>query len=59
MATNKADPQDIIDRAIEVLEDADDVESTRSDLAAALTQALSILRGQEEEADTDDGDDDE
>ena len=44
---------------IEVLEEADHVESTRTDLASALTSALAILRGEVEGDEDDSGDDDE
>ncbi len=58
MAANKAELQSQIDEAIEVLSDADSVESTRSDLATALTSALAILRGEEDEEEEDEDDDD-
>ena len=55
--------QDQIDRAIETLGDAYTPESTREDLASAMDEALGILRGEDEEPDTDedeiDGKDDD
>jgi hypothetical protein len=59
MATKASDLQNQIDNAIEVLEEADHVESTRTDLASALTSALAILRGEVEGDEDDSGDDDE
>jgi hypothetical protein len=59
MASKASELQDQIDSAIEVLEEVDNVESTRSDLASALTSALAILRGEEEGEEDDSGDDDE
>jgi hypothetical protein len=53
--TTKADLQDQIDQAIDVLDDAYAPESTREELAAAIGSTLDILRG---ESDDDDGDDD-
>jgi hypothetical protein len=47
--TSKRDLEDKIHRAIEVLDDANDVASSRQDLADALTGALEILRGEDEE----------
>lgn len=55
---SKADLEDQIDRAIEVLDDADDVASSREDLANALSSALEILRGEDED-DTTEEDSDE
>jgi hypothetical protein len=52
---SKADLQDQIDQAIDVLDDAYAPESTREDLAAAIGSALDILRG--ESNDSDDSDD--
>jgi hypothetical protein len=59
MATKKADLQDQIDRAIEVLDDAYAPETTREDLASAIGSSLDILRGDDEEEDTEDSDDDD
>jgi hypothetical protein len=52
--TTKADLQDVIDRAIEVLDDAYSPETTREDLAGAVGEALDILNGEDEEEDDDD-----
>lgn len=52
----KADLQDVIDEAIEILEGAYEPESTREELAGAVGQALDALRGEE---DADDGDSDD
>jgi hypothetical protein len=62
--TSKADLQDQIDRAIETLDDSYTPESAREDLAAAVGQALDILRGddepdEEEDDELDDEDSDE
>ena len=54
--SSKADLQDQIDQAIDVLDDAYAPESTREDLATAVGSALDILRGNE---DTDDDSDDQ
>ena len=59
---SKADLEDMVDNAIEVLDDACDVASSREDLANAVSSALDILRGEDEEGDDSDdsnGDDDE
>jgi len=57
---SKTDLEDQIDRAIEVLDDADDVGSSREDLANALSGALDILRGDDDDDDaTSDEDEDE
>jgi hypothetical protein len=57
--TTKADLQDQIDEAIGILDDAYQVESTREDLAEAISSALDSLRGETEDEDEDeDGDDD-
>jgi hypothetical protein len=53
----KADLQDQIDQAIDVLDDAYAPESSREDLAGALGTALDILRGDGEDADDGDADD--
>lgn len=55
--TTKADLQDQIDSAISTLEDAYQPESTREELAEAISDALDTLRGEEDE-DEDEGDDD-
>ena len=53
----KTDLQDTIDRAIEVLDDAYDPESTRQGLAESVGKALDILNGEDD--DEDDEEDDE
>jgi len=53
--TTTSDLEDVIDQAIDVLEDAYAPESTREDLAEAIGSALDILRGD----DSDDFDDDQ
>jgi hypothetical protein len=53
--SSKADLQDQIDQAIDVLDDAYAPESTREDLATAIGSALDILRGESD--DSDDADD--
>ncbi len=66
-ATTKADLQDQIDSAIEILDDAYTPESTREELAEAVGTALRTLRDEgeeeevedEEEFDEGDGSDDE
>jgi len=55
----KTELQDQIDRAIETLDDAYTPESTREDLASAMGEALGILRGEDEETDTDEDEIDE
>ena len=54
----KADLQDQIDSAIDMLEDAYAPEASREDLADAVGQALDILGGEEEEQETLDDDED-
>ena len=54
--TSKADLQDQIDRAVDVLDDAYAPESTREDLAEAVGSALDILRGVEEDDEDEDDD---
>jgi hypothetical protein len=54
----KADLQDRIDSAISTLEDAYVPESTREELAEAISDALDTLRGEEEDEDEGDEDDD-
>jgi len=54
-STTKADLQEQIDSAISTLEDAYVPESTREELAEAISDALDTLRGEEDE--DDDGDD--
>jgi hypothetical protein len=46
VVTTKADLQDQIDQAIDVLEEAYQPESTREDVVEALSNALDILRGE-------------
>jgi hypothetical protein len=62
MAKSKAaELQDTIDEAIDILDESDDVQSSRADLAAAVTSALATLRGEDiedEDSDTDDDDED-
>jgi hypothetical protein len=48
---SKADLEDMVDNAIEVLDDACDVASSREDLANAVSSALDILRGDDEDED--------
>lgn len=56
---SKSDLQDMVDRAIDVLDDAYAPETSREDLASAVGSALDILRGEdEEEEDEDDNGDD-
>lgn len=50
--------QDIIDNAVEVLEEAYTPEASRADLVNAVSQALDILSGEDEEED-ENGEDDE
>jgi hypothetical protein len=50
----KADLQDQIDQVLDLLEDAYQPESTREDLVEAVSQALDILRGEEEDEDDED-----
>jgi len=57
--TTKADLQDQIDSAIEVLQDAYTPETSREDLAAAVVSALDILNGEDEDDDDANGDDDD
>jgi hypothetical protein len=57
----KADLQDYIDQATEILEDAYTPESSREDLAAAIGDALDALGGNggDEDDDDDDADDED
>ena len=55
--TTKADIQDQVDQAIDVLDDAYAPESTREDLAEAIGSALDILRGESDDDDDTDDDD--
>lgn len=55
----KADLEDQLDQAIDVLDDAYQPESTREDLAEAVGQALDILRGEADEIEEDDDELDE
>jgi hypothetical protein len=48
---SKSDLEDMTDRAIDVLENAYTPESTREDLANAVSSALDILRGDDEDSD--------
>jgi hypothetical protein len=50
--------QELIDNAVEVLEEAYTPEASRADLVNAVSQALDILSGEEEEEDGN-GEDDE
>jgi Mg-chelatase subunit ChlI len=50
---SRAELQDRVDRAIELLDDAYAVESTREDLADAVGQALDVLNGEDEEEEED------
>jgi hypothetical protein len=60
---SKADLQDQISRAVDILNDAYSPEASRADLAQAVGEALDILSEDEEDEDEDDtngsGDDDE
>jgi hypothetical protein len=56
---SKADLEDMVDNAIEVLDDACDVASSREDLANAVSSALDILRGEDEDDSSDDSADDD
>jgi hypothetical protein len=56
---SKSELEDLIDNAIEVLDDACDVASSREDLANAVSSALDILRGEDEDEDSDDPADDD
>jgi len=56
-STSKADLQDQIDQAIDVLSDSYVPESTREDLAQAIGTALDILQGDSDEDDDEDEDD--
>jgi hypothetical protein len=53
----KTDLQEAIDRAVEVLDEAYEPESTREDLAEAVGKALDILNDEEDEDDDEDGGD--
>jgi hypothetical protein len=55
----KTDLQETIDRAVEVLDEAYEPESTREDLAEAVGKALEILNDEEEEDDNDDDDEED
>lgn len=56
---SKADLQDRIDQATDVLDDAYTPESSREDLAEAVGNALDILRGEDADDDSDDDSDDD
>lgn len=58
-AITKADLQDTIDQACDILSDAYTPEASREDLAAAVGQALDILNGDDDAEDADEGDDEE
>lgn len=55
----KADLQDAIDQASQVLSDAYQPESSREDMASAIGDALDILSGDSGDDDDDAGDDDD
>jgi hypothetical protein len=55
----KADLQDCVDQAIDILTDAYTPESSREDLAAAVGDALDALQGNGGDEDDDDADDDD
>jgi hypothetical protein len=55
MAT-KTELQEMVDSAIETLNEAYTPESTREDLAAAVGEALDILNGEDADSDEDDSD---
>ena len=57
VVATKADLQDQIDQAIDVLEEAYQPESTREDVVEALSNALDILRGEEEEGEEEEDED--
>ena len=52
------DQQETIDNAVDVLEEAYTPEASRADLVNAVSQALDILSGEEEDED-ENGEDDE
>ena len=54
---SRADVEDQMDRAIELLDGAYEPESTREELARAVGSALDILRGEDENEDDDEDDD--
>lgn len=54
----KADLEDQVDEAIEILDAAYAPETTREELAAAVGQALDILRGEDDEEEEETEDDD-
>lgn len=56
--TTKADLEDQIEEAVDILDDAYAPESSREDLAEALGKALDILRAEEEEEEEEDSADD-
>jgi len=56
---NKTELQETIDRAIEVLEDAYEPESTREKLAEAVGSAIDILNGEDEEDEDEDEEEDD
>jgi hypothetical protein len=49
---SKSDLEDMVDRAIDVLDDAYEPATTREDLANAVGSALDILRGEDEDDDS-------
>jgi hypothetical protein len=55
----KADLQDAIDQAVQILSDAYTPESSREDLAAAVGDALDALSGNGDDDDDDVDDDDD
>jgi hypothetical protein len=55
-APSKADLQDTIDSAIEILADAYEPESTREELAESVGSALRTLRDEGEDDETEDSD---
>jgi hypothetical protein len=55
----KAELQDCIDQAVQILQDAYQPESSREDLAGAVGNALDVLEGNGDEDEDDDGDDDD
>jgi len=52
--STKADLQSQLDDIEELLDGAYQVEASREDMAHAISQALDILQGEEEEEDVDD-----
>lgn len=56
---SKRDLEEILDRAIETLDEAYTPEWTREELAEAVGKALDILRGEDEEEEEDEDDEED